>query len=161
MFDRIIRKRFSPEPQPEVPTAPTGPYLTRYVTFGMHLYRTRDEDSSVYFVDEARGIRKQIVDSRGCICSFPGIVEEDFWVRQVTPNALQPQICFRTSFTKRDDRFMMLWQIQPDGFYWADEDGFGAENDPEVTLYAFLDENGDFTGPFRIYQLNTTRYYQD
>ena len=54
-------------------------YLTETVTFGMHRYRTANEDSSVYFVDENRGIRKMLIDSTGGICRFPGMVKEDFW----------------------------------------------------------------------------------
>ena len=46
---------------PACAETPQGPYLTRTVVFGMHLYRQPGEDSSVYFVDEQRGIRKMLV----------------------------------------------------------------------------------------------------
>ena len=55
---------------------------------------------------------------------------------------------------------IMLWEIQPDGRYWEDEDGFGGTSDAEVTLYTFLDENGDFTGPFRVYRIGAHDYYK-
>lgn len=54
---------------------------------------------------------------------------------------------------------MMLWQIQPDGRYWGDDDGFLMEGDPEVTLYAFLDEKVDFDGPFRICSVGVKKYF--
>jgi len=147
--------------KPKVPekSAPEeAVYLTRTVTFGMHRYRTAEEDSSVFFVDESRGIRKMLIDSKGNIQNFPGMVKEEFWIREVAPNYLKPQIRFRSSFEKRDSGWIFLWQIQPDGWYWADEDGFGAENDSEVTLYTLVDMDGKFTQPFQIYQLGNIGY---
>lgn len=134
-------------------------YLTETVTFGMHPYRTADEDSSVFFVDENRGIRKMIIDSRGNIQNFPGVMKEDFWVKHVAPNYLKQQVRFRSSFEKRENGWIFLWQLQPDGWYWADEDGFGAEKDSEVILYTHVDLDGNFTGPFRLYSLDGTSYF--
>lgn len=150
----------APESIPESPE-PKAPYLTETVVFGMHRYRTAGEDSSVFFVDESRNIRKMLVDSKGRIQNFPGIVKEDFWVGEVSANALKPQIRFRTSFEKRENGWILLWQIQPDGWYWADEDGFGAEKDLEVTLFTYVDRNGDFTAPFRLYCLGNTCFAMD
>lgn len=136
-------------------------YLTATVTYGMHPYRSKDEDSSVFFVDENRGIRKMIIDSVGNIQNFPGVIKEEFWVKEVAPNYLKQQVRFRSSFEKRDNGWIFLWQLQPDGWYWADEGGFGAENDSEVVLYTYLDLNGNFTGPFRIYKLDSRGYSLD
>lgn len=130
------------------------PYLTNMVTFGRR-------DDPVYFVDEQHGIRTVLVDSTGTIQNFPGIIKEDFWTSQVSPNAMKPEIRFRTSFEQRNDRWIMRWQIQPDGRYWADEDGFGIEDDLEVTLYTYIDQHGQFTGPFRIYRLGDQPYTLD
>jgi len=163
IFKLLEKKRPAPEPEAkeEAPKTPQPPYLTETVIFGMHPYRTAGEDSSVYFVDESRGIRKMLVDSRGNIQNFPGILREDFWVREVAPRYLRPQVGFRSSFEKRDHGWIFKWQLQPDGWYWADEGGFGGENDTEVVLYTFVDLDGNFTGPFRIYQLGNTGYAMD
>ena len=149
----------SAQKTPEAAPEPTGPYLTQTVVFGMHPYRRKGDDSSVFFVDKTRGIRKMLVDTYGNIQNFPGILQEEFWVKRVTPNSMEPQICFRTSFEPHEKGWLVLWEIQPDGRYWEDEDGFGAEPDPEVLLYTFVDRNGEFTGPFRIYKLGTRRFY--
>lgn len=135
--------------------------LTETVTFGMHPYRSADEDSSVFFVDEKNGVRKMIIDSRGNIQNFPGMIEEEFWVKHVTPNRLKPRVGFRSSFEKRENGWIFLWQLQPDGWYWADEGGFGGEDDLKVVLYTYLNLRGDFTGPFRIYQLGSRGYAMD
>lgn len=140
--------------QAEIPKAPAAehPPLTQWETFG--------RGEPVYFIDESRGIQKPIVDLNGNICNFPGFAQEDLWVSQVDPCYLKPLIRFCTSFERRGDRLIMLWEIQPDGRYWEDEDGFGGTSDAEVTLYTFLDENGDFTGPFRVYSIGAHDYYK-
>ena len=138
---------------PACAETPQGPYLTRTVVFGMHLYRQPGEDSSVYFVDEQRGIRKMLVNSQGVIQRFPGFQDKEALEKILSsPKTLTPQIRFRTSFEAREGRWIMLWQIQPDGRYWEDEDGFGGTNDEEITLFTYVDENGDFTGPFALYK---------
>lgn len=88
----------STPPKPETKQTESV-YLTSRVTFGMR----RDEDCSVCFVDENRGIRKVIVDSFGIIQNFPRIVKEDFWVKEVTPNFLKEQVRFRSEFEKREN----------------------------------------------------------
>ena len=140
--------------KPEIPKAPIAehPPLTQWETFG--------GGKPIYFIDESRGIQKLIVDSNGNIRNFPGFSQEDLWVSQVDPCYLKPLIRFCTSFERRGGRLIMLWEIQPDGRYWEDEDGFGGTSDAEVTLYTFLDENGDFTGPFRVYRIGAHDYYK-
>lgn len=163
LLTKLLEKKQQDKPAPtqQNSSAEEAVYLTATVTYGMHPYRRPDEDSSVYYVDEHRGIRKMIIDPHGHIQNFPGFVKEEFWVKQVHHNYLKPQVCFRSSFEKRDRGWIFLWQLQPDGWYWADEDGFGAENDSEVVLYTYLDRNGDFVAPFRIYQLDRRGYSLD
>lgn len=150
-----------PEAEAEPGPPQVSPYMSQWYTYGMHQYRTADEDPTVYYIDEDRGIRKKIVDKQGNIIGFPGIKREDFWIKEVSPNRLRPQICFRTDFERRNGRIIMLWQIQPDGRYWEDDDGFGGSSDEAVTLYAFLDEKGNFDGPFRIYSVGIRKYCED
>lgn len=128
-------------------------YLTEDVTFG------RDE---IIFVDENRGIQKTIVDNRGRIHKFPGIVKEDFWVKSVENSTwLLPVIRYRTDFEYKGDKWLVLWEIQPDGRYWGDDGGFGMEKDVEIVLYTYLDMNGDFTGPFRVYRVGMKDYFTE
>ena len=51
-------------------------------------------------------------------------------------------------------------QVQPDGMYWQDEDGYRGTSDEEVRLYTFLDSKGNFTGPFQIYNVGCRKYYE-
>ncbi len=147
IFEKIFNFNKKIEPK-------TYPF-TQWCTFGNHQYRTHKEDPTVEFVDKKTGKRKLIVDFYGRIHNFPGIVEEECWVKYLTSKRnLMPIIRFRTDFEKYDDeKYIMIWEIQPDGRYWGDDDGFGMENDEEICLYAFIDKNGDFMGPFKIYSV--------
>lgn len=168
-FVRIFReeklKKGEPEknareteiPQPAKEFAP--PSVTPWYTYGDHMYRSRGDDPTVYFVNEARGIRKKIVDHNGWIQDFPGIEKEEFWVKEVSSGSLMPQIRFRTEFGRQEDKFIMRWQVQPDGRYWEDEDGFGMTPEEEIVLYTFLDLDGNFTDPFKLYRIGRREYH--
>lgn len=151
--------------------AETGPVQTEEVlswerrvephyTYGMHRYRREGEDATVYYIDPALGVKRKVVDSQGNILGFPGIEKEDFWVSQIeSPGALKGQVRFRSDFEKcGDGRWAMLWQVQPDGRYWGDDDGFGMEHDVEIYLYSILNERGEFAEPFRIYSMGMKEY---
>lgn len=43
---------------------------------------------------------------------------------------------------ENNEGFHAVWEIQPDGRYWMDEDGFGMENSIELSLYTDLDNEG-------------------
>ena len=41
------------------------------------------------------------------------------------------------------------WEINPDGRYWADEDGFGMTRDVEIALFSYIDRTGKPLVKFR------------
>lgn len=43
---------------------------------------------------------------------------------------------------------MIEWQLNPDGMYFMDEDGFGMTNDIEVSLYGYIDKHCKVVIPF-------------
>lgn len=156
MWSKSHEKSIKNNPQ----TSKRYPF-TKCYTYGMHLYKTVGENPTVKFIEEKTGQRKTIVDRKGRIVGFPGI-EKGNWVDALeSEQCLEPVIRFRTDFECcEDNKYMMIWQVQPDGRYWADEDGFGMESEEEVRLYAFFDEKGNFTGPFRIYNVGVYNYYK-
>ena len=142
--------RAAPQPVPEQ----KGPALSRWVTFGRHRYYSPGDEIGVIFTNAEKGICRVIVDEQGVIRDFPGI-EDPERIRSLLDNgSMEPRIRFRTDFCRKEDGIHMLWQIQPDGRYWADDDGFGMENDCEVILKSVLDDEGRFTMPFRLYEVN-------
>jgi len=133
-------------------------YLSETVVVGSDFHRRDGKQSSVVFVDRNVGLEKVIVDSTGKIRNFPGIIKESFWYNEVSAQRLQPRVSFRLSFEKRDNMWVVLWTVQPDGRYWADDDGFGAEKEEEIVLYTYLNMEGKFTSPFRIYRKGNRCY---
>lgn len=133
----------------------TTPGLSQYVTFGKN---RGDEVAAVVLNKPAEDFHKIIVNHKGRFEDFPGIVQGK-WTAYIEGkfDFNSGDIRFRTSFERQDNGYRCLWEIQPDGRYWADEDGFGMENDLEIILYADLDENGSFISPFRIYKINCRR----
>ena len=90
---------------------------------------------------------RRLTNRRGRILKFPGIVRGP-WEKNLT-KPLRPQVNFTAGITPFQNGFLLFsWMVQPDGFYYADEDGFGAENDIEITLYAFINPAGRFITPF-------------
>ncbi len=152
------------EPQIEPPAAqeeteaaaiPPKPVLNQYVTFGRNGHGGTAE---VVLNDPEHNYQKVIVNHDGFFADFPGIVQGR-WTRYLIGefDFDEGRVCFRTSFEKQGDGYRCLWEVQPDGRYWADGDGFGAENDSEIILYADLDAGGVFKEPFRIYTINGKR----
>ena len=129
-----------------------------------------DSVKTATFVDELRGISREIIVNRW-IQSFPGIDEEDYeifchdCVERTNPYLEGPPIdaCVRfgADFGRLpdDSGYYMTWCIQPDGRYYEDEDGFGAERQDEISLYALLDEEGRFTTKFRLRDVGVEEYW--
>ena len=40
------------------------------------------------------------------------------------------------------------WQINPDGRYYMDDDGFGMTDDEEITIYGYIDHKGKVASKF-------------
>lgn len=152
----------SKKAQSPVKAEEQDPVLSQYVTFGAHLYRQKGEVAEVVFIHRAQHIQRTIIDDDGCICDFPGFGEPDEIRKHLESEKLpKPVIRFRTDFRRESDgRFLMIWEIQPDGRYWEDDDGFGGTSDVEVCLYSHIDGEGYFTDPFRLYSIGSKTIYQ-
>lgn len=58
---------------------------------------------------------------------------------------------FYPSFIGRfeNDFAIVKWQINPDGRYWMDEDGFGMTDDAEFNIYGVIDRQCRIVVPYR------------
>lgn len=63
-----------------------------------------------------------------------------------TQNALFPT--FVESF--RNGVARIRWQLNPDGRYWMDDDGYGMTCDQEVEVYGYINKEGKVVGKFRL-----------
>lgn len=135
--------------------SPTKIYMNR------NYIEQRDfrNDVGACFINEDKDICRQIIDPWGHIRNFPGVemsekLKEEFPSFQGLPN-----IRSRARFGPYDgEKILMVWTIRRDGREWMDHDGFGEEDYPSVRMYTYLDENGDFTGPFRLYAIGDQLY---
>ena len=46
----------------------------------------------------------------------------------------------------------MRWEVNPDGMYYRDEDGFGMTDDDEINLEGAIDRKGDVVKKFSLEQ---------
>lgn len=91
--------------------------------------------------------RHCIIDERGIIRNFPGFKDGEWKKLLEYPLDNKVRFDFGVSIFK-NGKALISWTLQPDGRYFEDEDGYGAENYEEVTLYSYLNEDGMFTEPF-------------
>lgn len=136
----------------EAPDQPDHPYIFQY--------EKKDSGQRVDFINPRKRIQKIIVDNRNTIRNFPGVEHEELLQHMLNEGSTRPNaefgICF---YYEPDGRHLVVWEIQPDGRYWADEYGFGGNGDSEIRLYSYLDEDGNFTAPFRLYKTGAEEYF--
>lgn len=90
---------------------------------------------------------RKLTNRHGRFLRFPGTVH-GAWEKYLE-GPLRPQVNFTASIAPfQNGCALFSWVVQPDGFYYADEDGFGAENDVEIQLYALISPSGRFITPF-------------
>jgi hypothetical protein len=58
---------------------------------------------------------------------------------------------------------LVEWTLYPDGEYFADEDGYGMEDNPEINIDAYIDENCRVLIPFTDmkYEATKQRYKEE
>ena len=116
-------------------------------------------DFTVHFRNEEKGICKQIVDQRGHIEGFPGVEYSPRLLEELGDRQLEPLVKYEARFEKSDeDRRIMVWTVRPEGSYWMDSWGFGAEEYEALSLYACIDAEGNFMMPFRLYAIGSERF---
>lgn len=90
---------------------------------------------------------RQLTDGEGAFCQFPGVVHGSWEAKQTSP--FQPRVRFTLwAGPFQEGKSRIEWMLQPDGRYYADEDGFGWEKDEEILLYGLMDTTGTFIVPF-------------
>lgn len=109
--------------------------LGGYQNVNMMLYRGDEE-----FV-------KEISDKFGNFLDYPGTADGE-WREK-----LSGEFYMATRFVSYISRYkgglaLFGWMLQPDGRYWADDEGFGWGKEQEIWLYSLMNHSGDFVIPF-------------
>ena len=129
-------------------------YLSTYVIGRSSNIFRLNENLSVFFVDEERDLCRQIVDKWGNIRNFPGIIYSEKFIQEFGEQEVEPVVKFETRFAKcPDGKYLMVWTVRPDGRYWEDDWGFGAEEYEDVCLYSLIDSDGNFVQPFKLHSI--------
>lgn len=127
--------------------------------FGAGHSESQMRTDAVIFFNKPAKIEKCIVDGDGNIHNFPGIEPCPELCEEINLETVKPQVRYEASFKKcKDSRYAMLWTVRPDGRYWMDSWGFGAEDYEWVELYTFIDEKGCFTAPFKLYSIGYRKF---
>ena len=132
--------------------------FSQMTTFGDHLYRRNGEIAEIIMENTRTGIRKTIVGDDGMIADFPGFAYPKL-VSRYSDGIPTARISFRSDISRLGEQYALIWQIQPDGRYWEDDDGFGGTSDDEIDLYARMDETGHFIEPFHFYSIGSSKLY--
>lgn len=136
-------------------------YLSKYFVGEPHSEYIFKVDYTITFINEEKDIKKQIVDKDGNILDFPGVEYTDKLNDELGKRTIEPVVKYEAIFEKIDyDKFIMVWMVRPDGRYWMDSWGFGAEDYESLSLYTYIDSNGNFIMPFKLYSIGY-KFYGD
>ncbi|MBQ3432591.1 MAG: hypothetical protein IJG23_07395 [Clostridia bacterium] len=115
---------------------------------------------ATYYINPRKGICKRIIARDGRIINFPGFENHQLVLSHLEDVSESAYVRFGSYFERKPQgNFIFIWDIQPDGMYWSDGDGYGAEKGQEVRLYTYLDDEGHFTAPFKIYSIGVEDYF--
>ncbi|MBP3854779.1 MAG: hypothetical protein IK990_04070 [Ruminiclostridium sp.] len=126
--------------------------------FDHQYFFTDSTERYVIFVNRAKDIRKLVIKNNEFV-GFPGIENPELIIPHYKEGQdIEPYVRFGSSceYSAKEQRCVIYWTIQPDGRYYADSDGFGGENQDEITLYIYIDDEGDYVGKFRIESIGGT-----
>ena len=134
-------------------------YLNKYFVSEPHSEYLFKVDYTVIFTNEKKNINKRIVDQEGNILKFPGVDYTDVLKAELGKGIIEPVVKYEAIFEKLNDgRFIMVWTVRPDGRYWMDSWGFGAEDYESLSLYSYIDSDGNFMAPFKLYSIGCEFY---
>ena len=122
--------------------------------WGENILRVFDKESNGYLVNTKTG-KARLIDSYGFLVGFSDD-EIDFATideLEHSHNAHPRRIAY-AGIGRHDDCqngiFALCWMLYPDGRYFADEDGFGMEDNDELTVYCVMDDNLNVIRPFTV-----------
>jgi len=117
------------------------------------------QDLSLYFADEEGKTVSRILDSEGIFVTFPGVEETEELKRELDGFRIVPELPYELYVkARRDGGWRIYWTVRPDGRYWMDSWGFGAEDYESLLLYSYIDSDGKFMMPFKLYSIGYSVY---
>ncbi len=109
------------------------------------------EGLPVVFYNVAKDIKRLIVRD-GWFVDFPGFADP-VMIQKYCIGELPDRIRFRVEFVRKDDGYIVIWTICPDGHYY-----YGESGGIHVDLCARMNDRGEFISKFRLYRVGTHKY---
>lgn len=104
----------------------------------------------IIFRNWGLNIHKVLVDNKGYMPDFPGVVNDEKWTDLFHMPVINP-IRYEARFKRLDDgNIRMILLIQHEGRYYD-------ENWSKLELYSDIDHMGNFIAPFKIYAIDDKR----
>ena len=120
--------------------------------WGENLYLVEDKDEGRYLVNvESEKIRK--ISEPGKLVGFSDD-EIDLEAIEKLPHSYNARLRLLEygGISRwdncRDGLITLCWTLYPDGRYFADEDGYGMEDNKEVAVYCVMNDNLEVVKPF-------------
>lgn len=79
---------------------------------------------------------------------------------QYNAEEISAPFCFDINYYE-DGVASVSWTLQPDGRYYADDDGFGMEKDQEINFTAFIDQSANILIPFQKMDESIEKQYRE
>ena len=120
--------------------------------WGENLLRVIDEDGDGYLVNKATG-KTRLIDGDGLLLGFTD-EEIDYATIDKLENShnAHPRRIAYAGINRYDNCkkgiLALCWMLYPDGQYFADEDGYGMEDNDELTVYCVMNDNLEVIRPF-------------
>ena len=128
----------------------------KWYSWGEDLYLVADDFNDRYLVNKATGKIRQI-STPGHVVGFSDD-EIDFATVDKLPhgyNAHSRRMDYGAIGwwdSCQDGLIALCWTLYPDGQYFADEDGFGMEDNDEERIYCVMDDDLNVVQPFTVVQ---------
>lgn len=136
--------------------------LMRSLETGNNDYRCFDRKEDMLFLETCTGRQCLLVDKRDK--HIVELVDKEGRMVAFTPEDVSPSVITRDVETGnaralvaryrffvyefKDGRAEVEWTVCPDGSFFADADGFGAEDCKELTVKAVINRKGEVLVPF-------------
>ena len=123
-------------------------------SWGENLRHVMDSNGDGYLVNKVTGKARKITEP-GFIYGFSDD-EIDFATLDKLPhshNAHSRRVAYAqvNRWTNcKNGLIALYWMLYPDGQYFADGDGFGMEDNDELSVYCIMDDNLNVLRPFTV-----------